>query len=183
MEDQVDDRKVHEVTQSVRKDMANEHGAVVEEVEVVDGVDMRSAAGCRFGVSSGKTEHPTVTHPVLGEDGGVDCVVSGGSGARVQCRAEPMITSLVKRVKNKPRREFRLYDYEYTGIFRRNKHNVRLSISKGIEAGVIYNMDDVDMEWKTWNGFGMNRKHEVRNLLSDDERKLVENAYGFDSDR
>ncbi|KAL7177731.1 hypothetical protein ACSBR2_030990 [Camellia fascicularis] len=61
----------------------------------------------------------------------------------------PKITSLVKRVKNKARQEFRLSDYEYSGIFGRPQVNANVRLGKSFEPGVIYSVEDVEVERKT----------------------------------
>ncbi|XP_028115703.1 uncharacterized protein LOC114313519 [Camellia sinensis] len=61
----------------------------------------------------------------------------------------PKITSLVKRVKNKARREFRLSYYEYPGIFGRSQVNTNVRLGKSFEPGVIYSVEDVEVQRKT----------------------------------
>ncbi|KAL7258752.1 hypothetical protein ACSBR1_004785 [Camellia fascicularis] len=95
---------------------------------------------------------------------------------------EPKITSLLKRVKNKARREFRLSDYEYPGIFGRPQVNANVRLGKSFEPGVICSVEDVEMERKTWNGFGMNRRHTVWNMLKDEDRQLLERMYSLEGD-
>ncbi|KAL7210021.1 hypothetical protein ACSBR1_031570 [Camellia fascicularis] len=95
----------------------------------------------------------------------------------------PKITSLVKRVKNKARREFRLSDYEYPGIFGRPQVNANVRLGKSFEPGVIYSVDDVEVECKTWNGFGMNRRHTMWNMLKDIDRQLLQRMYSLEGDR
>ncbi|XP_028096747.1 uncharacterized protein LOC114296636 [Camellia sinensis] len=94
----------------------------------------------------------------------------------------PKITSLVKRVKNKARREFRLSDYEYPGIFGRTQVNTNVRLGKSVEPGVIYSVEDVEVERKTWNGFGLNRRHTVWNMLKDEDRELLQRMYTLEGD-
>ncbi|KAL7171491.1 hypothetical protein ACSBR2_036196 [Camellia fascicularis] len=94
----------------------------------------------------------------------------------------PKITSLVKRVKNKARREFRLSDYEYPGIFGRPQVNTNVRLGKSFEPGVIYSVEDVEVERKTWNGFGLNRRHTVWNMLKDEDRELLQRMYTLEGD-
>ncbi|CAL5353398.1 unnamed protein product [Camellia sinensis] len=94
----------------------------------------------------------------------------------------PKITSLVKRVKNKARREFRLSDYEYPGIFGRTQVNTNVRLGKSVEPGVIYSVEDIEVERKTWNGFGLNRRHTVWNMLKDEDRELLQRMYTLEGD-
>ncbi|KAL7238675.1 hypothetical protein ACSBR2_004717 [Camellia fascicularis] len=94
----------------------------------------------------------------------------------------PKITSLLKRVKNKERREFRLSDYEYPDIFGRPQVNANVRLGKSFEPGMIYSVEDVEVERKTWNGFGMNRRHTVWNMLKDEDRQLLERMYSLEGD-
>ncbi|THG04327.1 hypothetical protein TEA_011039 [Camellia sinensis var. sinensis] len=92
------------------------------------------------------------------------------------------ITSLVRRVKNKPRREFRLSDYEHPGVVGQGKQSSRVMLQKFTEPEVIYTAEDVNVERKTWNGFGMSRRHVVWNMLKDDEVRLLKRVYSLDGD-
>lgn len=94
----------------------------------------------------------------------------------------PKITSLVKRVKNKARQEFRLSDYEYPGIFGPTQVNTNVRLGKSVEPGVIYSVEDVEVERKTWNGFGLNRRHTVWNMLKDEDRELLQRMYTLEGD-
>ncbi|XP_028106391.1 uncharacterized protein LOC114305498 [Camellia sinensis] len=94
----------------------------------------------------------------------------------------PKITSLMKRVKNKARREFRLSDYEYPGIFGRTQVNTNVRLGKSVELGVIYSVEDVEVERKTWNGFSLNRRHTVWNMLKDEDRELLQRMYTLEGD-
>ncbi|KAL7230843.1 hypothetical protein ACSBR2_009179 [Camellia fascicularis] len=90
--------------------------------------------------------------------------------------------SMVWHVKNKPRSELRLSDYEYEGVGRRIKQRSKAVVTKGTEPGVTYNIEDVDVDKKTWKGFGMSRKHAVWHMLTDNEKRLLEITYSFDDD-
>ncbi|GMP52009.1 hypothetical protein CsSME_00017999 [Camellia sinensis var. sinensis] len=59
---------------------------------------------------------------------------------------EPNITSLVRRVKSKAKREWRLQDYEYPGLMKRCKQ------SKD---------EDDEGRRKTWAGFGMKNRYPI----------------------
>ncbi|KAL7246354.1 hypothetical protein ACSBR2_001461 [Camellia fascicularis] len=59
------------------------------------------------------------------------------------------MTSLIRHIKNKPRREFRLSNYEYLRVIGHGKLSDKVSMCKTSELGVIYNVEDVDVERKT----------------------------------
>ncbi|KAL7222029.1 hypothetical protein ACSBR1_023865 [Camellia fascicularis] len=71
------------------------------------------------------------------------------------------VTSLVRHVKNKPRHEFRLIDFEYPAVGRWAKQSSKVVMRKSIEPGVIYSVEDVEDKRKTWNGFAMSKRHAV----------------------
>ncbi|KAL7220899.1 hypothetical protein ACSBR2_013728 [Camellia fascicularis] len=92
------------------------------------------------------------------------------------------VTSLVRRVKNKPRHEFRLIDFEYPAVGRRAKQSSRVVLHKSTDPGVIYSVEDIVDERKTWNGFARSKRHAVWNMLKDDEVRLLETTYSLDGD-
>ncbi|XP_028053717.1 uncharacterized protein LOC114258061 [Camellia sinensis] len=117
------------------------------------------------------------------KDGAAVVVVEGHSEHTAGAASSgPKITSLVKRVKNKARREFRLSDYEYPGIFGRPQVNTNVRLGKSVEPGVIYSVEDVEVERKTWNGFGLNRRHTVWNMVKDEDRELLQRMYTLEGD-
>ncbi|KAL7226293.1 hypothetical protein ACSBR1_021415 [Camellia fascicularis] len=164
LEDSLDDLEVHEVTQFVVNDGSNQrtpsnslsgkvsgsgnvtsgenltldfaHGNVRSTVQGVEGSCSPRNAQSMSGVNikDGAT--------VIGVEAGCEHTTAATSSG-------PKITSLVKRVKNKPRRDFRLSDYEYPGIFGRPQANANVRLGKSIEPGVIYSVEDVEVERKT----------------------------------
>ncbi|KAL7168943.1 hypothetical protein ACSBR2_034050 [Camellia fascicularis] len=90
-------------------------------------------------VSSGNVKDGTT---VVGMEGRCEHTTAATS-------SRSKITSLVKQVKNKARREFRLTDYEYPGIFGRPQVNANVRLGKSFEPGVIYSVEDVGVERKT----------------------------------
>ncbi|XP_028079654.1 uncharacterized protein LOC114281408 [Camellia sinensis] len=133
------------------------------------------------GSCSPRNEQPT-------SDGNVNvgtAVVGVGTACEhtnAETISRPKMTSLVKRVKTKPRREFRLSDYEYPVIFGRQQVNANVRLGKSFEPGVIYSAEDVEVKRKIWHGFGMNRRHTVWNMLKDEDRQLLERMYSLERD-
>ncbi|GMP60945.1 hypothetical protein CsSME_00023609 [Camellia sinensis var. sinensis] len=77
---------------------------------------------------------------------------------------EPNITSLVRRVNSKARREWRLQDYKYPGLG---------NIAKITNEDIV-NIEDDEGGRKTWAGFGMKNRYPVWKLLAEDEQKLLQ---------
>lgn len=159
-----------------------EHEAGIEDITVdFDHGNVHSTLARVEGSCSPRNEQPA-------SDGNVNVgavVVGVGTGCEHTNAATsfgPKMTSLVKRVKTKPRREVRLSDYEYPAIFGRQQVNANVRLGKSFEPGVIYSVEDVEVEWKTWHGFGMNRRHTVWNMLKDEDRQLLEKMYSLEED-
>ncbi|GMP96143.1 hypothetical protein CsSME_00044915 [Camellia sinensis var. sinensis] len=94
----------------------------------------------------------------------------------------PNITSLVRRVKSKARREWRLQDYEYPGLVKRYRQSKdEGNIDRNTNEGVI-NIEDDEGGRKTWAGFGMKNRYSVWKLLAEDEQKLLQVVYTFEGD-
>ncbi|GMP85915.1 hypothetical protein CsSME_00038894 [Camellia sinensis var. sinensis] len=87
---------------------------------------------------------------------------------------EPNITSLVRRVKGKARREWRLQDYEYPGLMKRCKQSKDESSTAKITNEDVVNIEDDKGGCKTWAGFGMKNRYPVWKLLAEDEQKLLQ---------
>ncbi|KAL7255224.1 hypothetical protein ACSBR1_009396 [Camellia fascicularis] len=193
LEDQVDDHAAHVVTQSVRTSRAaietcehhvtNDVAAVVDVVDVVEDVNVVDIGGGNVRTFGTRLENKNIG-PLqdLVRDELVD--VDSGNSVEVEqvVGASPgrKIMSMVRRVKSKVRREFKLSDYEYTEVAGRGKQGVNMSNAVGLELGVISNVDDVEVERKTWSGFGMNRKFAVWNMMNEDEMKLLEDVYNLE---
>ncbi|GMP62293.1 hypothetical protein CsSME_00024449 [Camellia sinensis var. sinensis] len=146
--------------------------------------DIDSAEDVSFGCADGCKGQNVHSDPVLFAGVGVD--VGGVEGGCHDNEIEPKpglkIMSMVRRVKNKPRHEYRLSDYEYPRIVGWGKLSDKVRISKSTEPGVIYAVEDVEVDCKTWNGFGMSRKHVVWAMFKDEDIKLVEKMYSLDRD-
>ncbi|KAI7997412.1 Serine/threonine-protein kinase-like protein ACR4 [Camellia lanceoleosa] len=69
------------------------------------------------------------------------------------------------------------------GVGGRIKQRRIVVVTKGIEPGVTYNIEDVDVDRKIWKGFGISRKHAIWHMLTDNEKRLLEITYSFDGDR
>ncbi|CAL5425838.1 unnamed protein product [Camellia sinensis] len=92
------------------------------------------------------------------------------------------MTSLVRRVKSKARCQFRLSEYDYPNLGGRGKHKWKMGNRETVGPEVIYGVEDVEVGNKTWQGFGMSRKHAVWNMLDEDEIMLLKRVYTFDGD-
>ncbi|KAL7219437.1 hypothetical protein ACSBR2_012485 [Camellia fascicularis] len=106
---------------------------------IVSGVEGSYSRRNTQSVSSGNVN---VGAAVVGIQAGWEDIIAATSTG-------PKMTSLVKRVKNKPRWEFRLFDYEYPDIFEQQKVSDNVRLSKSFEPGVIYSVEDVEVERKT----------------------------------
>ncbi|GMP83894.1 hypothetical protein CsSME_00037653 [Camellia sinensis var. sinensis] len=95
---------------------------------------------------------------------------------------EPNITSLVRRVKSKARREWRLHDYEHPGLVKRCKQSKDEDNIAKIRNEDVVNIEDDEGGCKTWVGFGMKNRYPVWKLLAEDEQKLLEVMYTFEGD-
>ncbi|KAL7160845.1 hypothetical protein ACSBR2_041482 [Camellia fascicularis] len=184
LEDNLDDREVHEMTQSVANDGSNQQtpsnshfGKMDETGNDTSGEIAQhpsSAAGqlkasskheVKFVENVDEVEDLTVDNAdgyvkghsdaVGGVNVGVFDIGTSCEGKTAASRHRPEITSLVRCVKNKSRCEFRLSDNEYIDVVGRGRHNSRVVLRKSSEPGKIYTVEDVDVEHKTWNGFGM----------------------------
>ncbi|KAL7162251.1 hypothetical protein ACSBR2_042684 [Camellia fascicularis] len=209
LEDSLDDLEMHEVTQFVVNDGSNPRttsnslSRKMSRSSNVTSAEKAQHSACPVGQPEdfGITELGNVENEAGIEDLTVDLghgnAVPGGNveiGAvvvAVEAGCEhttaapssgPKITSLVKRVKNKARREFRLSDYEYPGLFGRPQVDANVRLGKLCEPRVIYSVEDVEVKRKTWNGFGMNRRHIVWNMLKDEEKQLLQRMYDLEGD-
>lgn len=95
---------------------------------------------------------------------------------------EPNITSLVRRVKSKARRTWRLQDYEYTGLVKRCRQSKDDGNISKITNEDVFNIEGDERQHKTWAGFGMKNRYPVWKLLAEDEQKLLEVVYTFEGD-
>lgn len=82
---------------------------------------------------------------------------------------EPDITSLVRRVKSKARRTWRLQEYEYPGLVKRCKQSKDDGNISKITNEDVVNIEDDERQHKTWAGFGMKNRYPVWKLLAEDE--------------
>ncbi|XP_028122927.1 uncharacterized protein LOC114320037 [Camellia sinensis] len=206
LEDSLDDREVHNVTQSVANSESNHRGACNSRSGDSNGAatmtssDVAQQSSSHAGPTEGLASptHQVVQIDNLGEDVSItcadgyvcssvardDCKRNSRSfqalldacdgldvdveGTEVVCRDKssepssgPKITSMVRRVKEEPRREYRLCDYEYPNVFGRVKLSDKVRICKSTKPREIYTVEDIDVGRKTWNGFGMTWRHIV----------------------
>ncbi|GMQ03517.1 hypothetical protein CsSME_00049290 [Camellia sinensis var. sinensis] len=92
------------------------------------------------------------------------------------------VSSLVFRVKNKPRRELRLADYEYSKMVRRERQVTKICNVSVLGQRYVVNIDEVEHERKTWNVFGMTHRDIVWTMLSVDDQQRLKDVYSFHGD-
>ncbi|KAI7990847.1 Testis-expressed protein 10 [Camellia lanceoleosa] len=96
---------------------------------------------------------------------------------------KPKNKFMVRLMKEKPRREWKLADYEYPYVVVRTKQQKYVGPGVVVVSGDVVNIDDGGEVEKTWAGFRMNHKLPVWKMLSAEEQKHLEDMYKVKGDR
>ncbi|KAL7174730.1 hypothetical protein ACSBR2_033882 [Camellia fascicularis] len=175
LQDQVDDHETHAVTQSATNIESSKRQPSEDQVEKYGNCNDSYISGTkRNSVSKTlKSKSMVPMGAVCIEVGDAVEVDSPLKKTRLEIPHSNVaaVSSLVRCVKNKPRCELRLPDYEYPKMVGRGRQVTKICNILVLGQRYVVDIDEVEHERKTWNGFGMTHRDIKWTMLSVDDQQ------------